>query len=92
MNREQAIEILIKHSQFFELYTVAKYIPRAMEMTVNEVQGAYQIINPCHVPCSTCNDPAWLLDANRYRIAELTSRENEALKFMTFPKQTPKKK
>jgi hypothetical protein len=92
MNRDQAIDVLIKHSEFFELYTVAKYVPRAAEQVVNEVQAAYKVINPGHVPCPTCNDPSWLLDANRYRIAELNRRENEALKFMTFPKQNPKKK
>lgn len=86
MDRQQALEIFIKHNQFFELYIQAKYIPRAMEGTVNEVQAAYMVINPGHVPCSTCNDPAWLIDANRYRVAEITRRENEALKRYTFPK------
>ena len=91
MTKQEAIEVLIKHTQFFEIYIQAKYVPRAMEGTVNEVQFAYKVINPGHVPCSTCNDPAWLIDANRYRVAELNRRENEALKFMTFPKQNKKK-
>jgi len=91
MTREDAINVLITHSQFFELYTVAKYVPRAAEQVVGSVEAAYKVINPGHIPCSTCNDPAWLLDANRYRIAELNRRENEALNFMTFPKQTKKK-
>ena len=86
MSREDAINILIKHTQFFELYTVAKYVPRAAEQVVNEVRAAYMVINTGHVPCSTCNDPAWLIDANRYRVAEITRRENEALKRYTFPK------
>lgn len=91
MNREEALNILIKHNQFFEIYVQAKYVPRAMEGTINEIQLAYMVINPGHLPCSTCNDPAWIIDANRYRIAELNLRENNALKQMTFPKHKKNK-
>jgi hypothetical protein len=84
MTRDQAIDILIKHSQFFELYTQAKYVPRAMELTLNEVLGAYAVINPGYVHCGSCNDPYFIIDANRYRVAELNRRE---LKKYTFPKQ-----
>lgn len=86
MTKEQAIEVLIKHSQFFELYTQQAYVPRAMETLLNEVLSAYAVINPGYKHCSGCQDPYFIIDANRYRVAEMTKRENEALKRYTFPK------
>lgn len=84
MTKDQALDILIKHSTFFVIYTEQKYVPRAMEGTLNEVLGAYAVINPGYVHCPGCNDPYFIIDANRYRVAEIKRRE---LKHYTFPKQ-----
>lgn len=89
MTRDQAIDILIKHSVFFEIYIQQKYVPRAMEGTINEVLAAYAVINPGYTHCSTCSDPYFIIDANRYRVAELNKRELE-LKKHTFPKHNKK--
>ena len=86
MTREDALNILIKHSDFFEIYSKSLYVPRAMEGTVNEILSAYSVINPSYSHCSGCTDPYFIIDSNRYRIAEMTRRENEALKRYTFPK------
>ena len=84
MTKDEALDIFIKHSQFFELYTMQKYVPRAMEGTLNEVLAAYAVINPGYSHCPGCNDPYFIIDANHYRVAELKRRE---LKAYTFPKQ-----
>ncbi len=86
MTREEAINVFIKHSQFFDIYVEQAYCPRAMEGILNEVLHAYSFINPGYVHCSTCQDPYFIIDANRYRVAEMKKRENEALKNYTFPK------
>jgi hypothetical protein len=84
MTKDQALDIFIKHSQFFEIYVQAKYVPRALEGILNEVLAAYSVINPGYSHCGGCNDPYFIIDANRYRVAELKRRE---LKAYTFPKQ-----
>ena len=89
MTRDQALDILIKHSQFFEIYVQQKYVPRALEGLLNEVLGAYAVINPGYTHCGTCNDPYFIIDANRYRVAEMNRRDAE-LKKHTFPKHNKK--
>jgi len=84
MTKEDALNIFIKHSQFFEIYVQAKYVPRAYEPGLNEILGAYAVINPGYSHCGGCNDPYFIIDANRYRVDELKRRE---LKAYTFPKQ-----
>lgn len=86
MTRDQALDVLIKHSVFFDIYVQQKYVPRAHESGLNEILAAYAVINPGYVHCSTCTDPYFIIDANRYRVAEMNRRENEALKKYTFPK------
>lgn len=89
MDRTQALDILIKHSQFFEIYVQQKYVPRALEGLLNEVLAAYAVINPGYTHCGTCNDPYFIIDANRYRVAEIKKRDAE-LKKHTFPKHNKK--
>lgn len=90
MSIREASDIFVKHSQFFEIYLKDLYIPRAAEMIVAEIKGAYLAINPSYAFCSTCNNAEWLVDANRYRLQRMKELENDALVRMTFPKQTRK--
>lgn len=93
MNREQALDILVKHSQFFELYVQSKYVPRAMEGTINEVLAAYNVINPQYKHCPGCNDPYFIIDANRYRLERIKQLAMQDMKEpvkMSFPKHKKK--
>jgi hypothetical protein len=86
MNQTEASDILVKHSEFFELFFKVMYVPRAAEMIVAEINAAYKILNPGYTPCSGCNDSEWVIDANRYRVTRIKELENNTLKAMTFPK------
>lgn len=87
MSRDEALQILVNHSQFFEIYAREKYVPRAMEGTMNEIKAAYQVINPAYnFTCQSCGNEL-IVDANRHRLAFL--KEQEAKKH-TFPKHEKK--
>ena len=80
----EAKQILVKHSQFFDLYAKDLYIPRAAETIVNEIRLAYSIINPTFMQssCSGCGNEL-IIEANRVRLAYMKETE---LKAYTFPK------
>lgn len=102
MTKEQALNILIKHSLFFDIYMKDKYVPRAMELTLNEISSAFRVINPVWFEankCSNCGTSMqMLIEANRVRLAEIERRsepkpeQKSEPQFMTFPKKGRKKK
>lgn len=67
---QAAYETLVKHSQFYEIYAKDKYIPRAMEPTINEITAAYKVINPEFFKgqrgCQDCG-AALIVESNRSR-------------------------
>jgi hypothetical protein len=68
MTYNEACEILVKHNQFFELYAQQKYVPRAMESVMAEIESAYNVINPDFKnTCSKCGAEI-IIDSNRHRL------------------------
>jgi hypothetical protein len=99
MTKEQATQIFIKHSQFFELYAKDKYVPRAMEGLLAEITAAYIVHFPEFKDCRTCDKKVQMIvDANRIRLAELDRRAKLAAKedikqdlvYHKFPKKKKK--
>lgn len=82
MTYEQACDVFVKHSQFFELYATQLYIPRGCETIIDEITLAYKAINTGYV-CTTCGNEM-IIDANRHRMKRIKDLEN--LKHYTFPK------
>lgn len=95
MTKEQAIQIFIKHSTFFDLYARDKYVPRAMEGTLNELKAAYKAFNPNFNDCGNCQQTMeMIVSCNKIRLAEierLKKVENKVITQMTFPKHKKKK-
>jgi len=71
MTITEAYEVLVKHTQFFEIYAVNLYVPRAMEGTVNEITEAYKVINPeffnGRTNCTSCGG-LLIVESNRARL------------------------
>jgi hypothetical protein len=85
MNRDEAMDVLVRHSQFFEIYAKELFIPRGCEGIMAEITAAYKVINNGYV-CSSCGNEL-IIDANRYRLHRMKELN---LKHHTFDdKDTP---
>jgi DNA-directed RNA polymerase subunit RPC12/RpoP len=84
MNRDEALDTLVRHSQFFEIYAKELFIPRGCEGIMAEITEAYKVINTGYV-CTSCGNEM-IIDANRYRLHRMKELEDLKLKHYTFPK------
>lgn len=66
MTRDEALDTLVRHSQFFEIYSKELFIPRGCEGIMAEIIAAYKVINTGYV-CTSCGNEL-IIDANRYRL------------------------
>jgi hypothetical protein len=87
MTQQEAIQVFIKHSQFFELYIREMYVPRAYESIMDEIIGAYKVFNSTYRhDCSGCG-MAMLMDCNRIRLANTPTETTQH----SFPKHKKRK-
>jgi hypothetical protein len=87
MTQQEAIQVFIKHSQFFELYIREMYVPRACESIMDEIIGAYKVFNPSYRnDCSGCG-MAMLMDCNRIRLANVPKTETTQHQFPKHKKR-----
>lgn len=66
MTRDEAMDVLVRHSEFFNIYAKELFIPRGCEGIMAEIIAAYKVINSGYV-CSSCGNEL-IIDANRYRL------------------------
>jgi len=83
MTRDEALDTLVRHSQFFDLYAKELFIPRGCEGIMGEITAAYKVINSGYV-CSSCGNEL-IIDANRYRLHRMKELN---LKHHTFDENT----
>lgn len=84
MTYEQACDVFVRHSQFFEIYAKELFIPRGCEGIMAEITEAYKAINTGYV-CQSCGNEM-IIDANRHRLKRIKDLEDLNLKHYTFPK------
>ena len=85
MSRDEALDTLVRHSEFFHIYAKELSIPtRGLEGIIGEILAAYKVINTGYI-CQSCNHE-WIIDANRYRLHRMKELEELKLKHYTFPK------
>ena len=99
MTKEQAVKVLQKHSQFFEIYIREKYVPRAMEGTLNEISAAFRVLNLVWFEANKCTNCgtsfSMLIEANRLRLSfkeEPKEEQKPEPVQMSFPKHKRKRK
>jgi hypothetical protein len=85
MNRDEALDTLVRHSEFFQIYAKELFIPRGCEGIMAEIIAAYKVINTGYI-CTSCGNEM-IIDANRYRLHRMKELEDLKLKHYTFPKQ-----
>lgn len=84
MSRDEALDTLVRHSQFFEIYAKELFIPRGCEGIMAEITAAYKVINTGYI-CTSCGNEM-IIDANRYRLHRMKELN---LKRHTFDENTP---
>jgi hypothetical protein len=85
MNLDEALDTLVRHSEFFQIYAKELFIPRGCEGIMAEITAAYKVINTGYI-CTSCGNEM-IIDANRYRLHRMKELEDLKLKHYTFPKQ-----
>lgn len=84
MSRDEALDTLVRHSEFFQIYAKELFIPRGCESIMAEITTAYKVINTGYV-CTSCGNEM-IIDANRYRLHRMKELN---LKHHTFDENTP---
>jgi hypothetical protein len=84
MTRDEALDTLVRHSEFFNIYAKELFIPRGCDGIMAEITEAYKVINSGYV-CQSCGNEL-IIDANRYRLHRMKELN---LKHHTFDDQNP---
>ena len=78
----EAYETLVKHDVFFQIYRNDKYLPRAMEPTLNEITACMRVINPEFFKGqSGCQDCGALLIAEAARTRDNYIKSKQPKKY-----------
>lgn len=83
----EAKEILVKHSELFEQAEINKSLPDASHASVQEIWGAFNLLNPQYKMDWCCGSCVFNMIKSADRIRKEYLKERKEPVKMTFPKQ-----